>query len=118
MRIIDGEKYCIHGHSGYNLRAVDDVPFLGVNLSPAASAANSATASVSFVMYRMYRELKLYWSKVGIKRKMRSGESAVGLLYIAAMFLENLRICIYLNTISQYLRYPPPTLHQYLNYKN
>ena len=48
---------------------------------------------------------------------MRTGESPIGALYIAAMLLKNLRNYVYPNSISQYTLCAPPTLEDYLDHK-
>lgn len=118
MMLHDGVQYFIHGDSGYNERVFMDVPFSSANLTPAQRAANMSTASVRVTVEWMYKEVKLYWSTVDFKRKMRIGEGPVGLLYIAAMMLTNFRNCIYPNSVSQYFKCSPPTLEEYLTHKD
>lgn len=117
MMLFNGIQYFIHGDSGYSARAYLDVPFSGSNLTPAQKSANCATAAVRVTVEWMYKEVKLYWSTVDFKRKMRIGEAPVGLLYIAAMLLTNFRNCIYPNTVSQYFNCNPPSLEEYLLHK-
>lgn len=59
-------------------------------------------------------EVKLYWSKVDFKHKMRIAESPVGAIYLAAILLTNLRNCVYPNKVSLYFDYAPPRLSKYL----
>lgn len=42
----------------------------------------------------MFKKIKLYWSTVYYKRKMRLGESPVGTLSIPAMLITNRRNCV------------------------
>lgn len=115
---IDGVQYYIHGDSGYNRRITVDVPFQGANLPVAMRAANEATAAVRVTVEWTYMEVKLYWTTVDFKRKLRVGEAAVGLVYIGAILLHNIRGCMYRNQVSQYFRCDPPSLEEYLTHKD
>lgn len=116
--LLGGEQYYIHADSGYNRRDVIDVPFQGANICPAARAANESTARARVTVEWCYKEIKLYWTTVDFKRKLRVGESSVGSLYIASMLLHNIRSCIQPNTISQYFCCPPPSVAEYLSHKD
>lgn len=54
--------------------------------------------------------MKDYWTFLNYKRNMRTGESPVGLLYIAAMLLRNICNFMYPGPVSQYFKCDPPTL--------
>lgn len=111
-------QYYIHGDSGYNRRCYLDVPFCGANITPAQRAANRSTSAVRVTVEWMYKEIKLYWTTTDFKRKMRTRENAVALLYLASMLLTNVRTCLYHeNTVSQYFKCRPPTLQLYLEHK-
>ena len=114
---VGGCQYYVHGDSGYNRRDVVDVPFQGAHLSGAQLAANRTTSSVRVTVEWSYKDVKLYWTVVDYKRKMRAGESAVGLLYIGAMLMHNIRNCLYPGTVSQYFKCSPPSLEEYLYHK-
>lgn len=118
MMFLDGVQYFIHGDSGYNERAFLDIPFSGAHLTPVQKAANKETATVRVTVEWMYKEVKLYWTTVDFKRKMRIGEAPVGLLYVSAMLLTNFRNCLYPNTVSQYFNCTPPSLGDYLSHKD
>ena len=114
---IDGERYCIYGDSGYNRRWFIEVPYQGSNLTPAQVAFYTAMASVRITMEWIFKELKLYFTSMDYKRKLKVFESAVGSLYLAAILPRNMRNCVYPNQVSEYLGCPPPTLEHYLEHK-
>ena len=115
---VNGVQYYFHGDTGYNRRHYLDVPFAGGNLSPAQRAANKSTGAARVTVEWMYKEIKLYWTTSDFKRKLRAGESPVGLLYLTSMFLMNVRTCYYReNTVSQYFNCSPPSLQEYLQHK-
>ena len=115
VMMVNGIQYCLYGDSGYSLRLFLEVPFQGSNLTHSQRALNVAMSRVRVTVEWAFKEVKLYWTTVDFKRKMRFAESPVGALYLAAMLLTNMRNCIYPNTISQYFRCLPPTLDEYLN---
>ena len=116
--LVDGKQYCIYGDSGYNRRIFLEVPFQGSSLSSAQKAFNAGMSSVRVTVEWMFKEIKIYWSSVDFKRKLRVRQSPVGLLYLSAMLLTNIRNCCYPNTISQYFGVKPPTLEDYLSHKD
>ena len=118
LLFVDGKQYCVYGDSGYNRRSYMEVPIQGSHLSNAQKAFNAAMSRARVTVEWIFKEVKQYWSTVDFKRKMRSGESPVASLYLAAMLLTNMRNCVYPNPISQYFRYTPPTLEDYLAHKD
>lgn len=46
--------------------------------------------------------VRLYWNIFDFKRKMRVSKRAVGLFYLRAMLLYNMRSCLYPNATAQY----------------
>ena len=114
---VRGKQYCIYGDFGYNQRPFLEVPCKGSNLSAPHRAFNSVMSRGIVTVEWYFKEVKLYWSTMDYKKKMRTGESPVGALYIAAMLLTNFRNCVYPNSISQYFLCAPPTLEDYLDHK-
>eukprot|EP00171_Calliarthron_tuberculosum_P001528 IDg1528t1 len=92
-----------------------DWTLYGSNLSPAQRAFNLAMSKVRVTVEWVFKKVKLYWTTLDFKRKLRIAEAPVGTLYICGMLLTNMRNCIYPNTISQYFNCTPPTLEQYLS---
>lgn len=115
---VNGVQFYVHADSGYNRRTVIDVPFQGAHLTRAQKKANTATASVRVTVEWAYKEVKLYWTTVDFKRKLRVGEVAVGMMYMGAILLHNIRNCLYPNTISQYFQCHPPALVDYIHHKD
>lgn len=74
-------------------------------------------SSVRVTVEVFFKEVNKYRSAVDFKRKMRIGIGPVGLVYLVAIILINIRNCIHPNQISQYFNCIPPTLNEYLTHK-
>ena len=98
---VGGKQYCIYGDSRYNQPLFLEEPYQGSNLSAPHRAFNSAMSRGRITVEWYFQEVELYWSTMNYKRKMQTGESPVGALYIAAMLLTNLRDCVYPKSLSQ-----------------
>ena len=114
---IGGKRYCIFGDSGYNRRWFMEIPFQGSNLSAQQVAFNKAVSSARITVEWIFKEVKLYFTTMDYKRKMKVFESPVGSLYLAAMLRSNMRNCIYRNQVASYFNCTPPTLEDYLHHK-
>jgi len=112
---VSGTRYCIYGDSGYNRRWYLEVPFKGTTLTPAQTAFNKAMSSIRISVEWIFKEVKMHFTVVDFKRKMKILESPIGLLFLCCMFLSNCRNCVYHNQISQYFECAPPTLEEYLS---
>lgn len=110
----EGKRYCIYGDSGYNRRWFMEVPNQGSNLTGNQKAFNKAMASVRITVEWIFKEVKLYFTTMDFKRKLKVLESPVGLLYSTSMLLCNMRNCLYPNQIARYFRCTPPQLEEYL----
>lgn len=102
----------------YNQRSVVDVSFQGSNVSPAQSSFSKAMFSVRIGVEWIFKEVIMKFSTIDFKRKMKVCESAVGILYLAAILLYNFRNFLYANQISTYFECPPPDLKMYVTHKN
>eukprot|EP00171_Calliarthron_tuberculosum_P004888 IDg4888t1 len=103
--------------SGYNARAFLEVPFQGASLSNPQTAFNTSMSGARVTVEWMYMEVKLYWTSVDFKRKMRVFQSPWRLIYRGALLLTNFRNCEYPNTVSQYFKCKPPSLEEYLTHR-
>lgn len=115
---VDGQLFCIYGDSGYGARWYLYIPFRGSNLCEARRKFNEAMSMARVTVEWFFKEVKLYWTSVDFKRKLRINESGVSTMYIAAVLLTNFRNCVYPNSISQYFEVEPPSLEEYLNHKD
>ena len=79
---VGGKQYCISGDFRYNQRPFLKVPYQGSNLGAPHRAINGAIwrGKVTVEWYLM--EVKLYWSTMDYKRKMRARSRLWG-LYIS-----------------------------------
>lgn len=75
-------------------------------------------AKIRVTVKWVFEEVKRYWKTLDYKRKMRSCESPVGALYITAMLLENMRKCVYPNSVAQFFDCIPTSLEEYLLHKD
>ena len=114
----EGKQYCIYGDSGYNQRWFIDVPFQGSNIFPAQCAFNKAMSSVRISVDWIFKEVKLQFSAIDFKRKMKVREHPVGMIYLASILLSNFRNCLHPNQMSRYFDCPPPDLTTYVNHRN
>jgi hypothetical protein len=56
------------------------------------------------------------WPFAAYKSKQKLlGGSNVGVTYLLASFLSNLKCCVEGNEVSRYFGCDPPTLHEYIN---
>jgi nuclease HARBI1 len=117
VSVVGGVQYCVYGDSGYNARPFVEVPLSGHQVNEDQSAYNKAMSSCRISVEWIFKEVKMYWTSVDYKRKMRLLECPVGALYISAHLLTNFRNCVYPNPISQYFNCRPPSLEEYLSHK-
>lgn len=80
------------------------VLFQGSHLNASRRALNKAMYRVHAIVEWIFTEIKLYWTNLDWKRKMRISESPIGALYLTAMLLTNMRSCVYANTVSQFVK--------------
>ena len=114
----NGRQFCLYGDSGYNRRIYLDVPFQGSNLIASQTVANVNMSKSRVTVEWIFKEIKLYWTAVDFKRKLRVEQLPAGTLYTGAMLLTNIRNCCYPNSVSQYFDCQPPTLDEYLSHKD
>ena len=114
---VEGTGSCQFGDSGYTRRWFVDVPYQGSNLSAEQREFNKSMSSSRITVESIFKEVKMYFSTLNYKRKLKVLESPVGSLYISEMLLCNMRNCIYPNQISQYFNCTPPTLEDYVQHK-
>ena len=112
------EKFCLFGDSGYNERWYLIVPFSGTSMNPPQQLFNKSMSSVRITIEWIFKEIKLYYSTVDFKRKLRLGESSVGMLYKAAMLVTNIRNAIYPNQVAQFFQCEPLSLEEYLRFSD
>lgn len=114
---VNNEMYCIYGDSGYSARWFLYIPFSGSNICESRRKFNEYMSKSRVTVEWYFKEVKLYWTILDFKRKLRVNEGAVGKLYIAGVLLTNFRNCVYPNTISQYFKEDPPTLEEYVYHR-
>lgn len=112
---IDGRQYVVYGDSGYSARVFLEIPFDGASLSAVKKAFNKAMSKSRVTVEWFFKEVKLLWSFVDCKRRLRLKQMPVGLLYRAAVLLTNFRNCVEANEISQFFNCPPPSLDEYIS---
>lgn len=66
----------------------------------------------------IFKEMRLYWTILDVKRELRIGESPVAAFYISGILLCDIRNCIYPNRLSQYFGCLPPRLEDFLTSKS
>lgn len=102
MCYVGGAKYYIDADSGQKRRLLVEVPFQRANLFSIQTTVNKQTAADRVTDESSYAEVKLHWNTFDFKRKMRVSKRAVGLFYLRAMLLYNMRSCLYPNATAQY----------------
>ena len=108
------KQYVLFGDSGYNWRHFMEFTFQGSNLNVNQSAFNFSMSKVRVTVEWIFKEVKLYFPVCDTKRKMKLGESPVGLLYLGTMLMCNLHNSCYPNQISRYFGVTPPSLQEYV----
>ena len=92
----------MYGDSGYNLRLYLQVTYQGAEVPADERAFNLAMATGRITVEWLFKELKMYWTTMDYRRKLRVLQAPVDTLHIACMLLNNLRTCMYGNQISKY----------------
>ena len=77
---------------------------------------NKSMSIVRITIEWIFKEIKLYHSTVD--RKLRLGESSVGMLYKAAMLVTNIRNAIFPNQVAQFFQCKPLSLEEYLRFSD
>ena len=113
-----GTRYCIYGDPGYNNRWFLETPFQGSNISPEQQTFNTAMSSIRITVEWAFKEVKLYWTSLDFKRKMKIGECPIAMLYLNGVVLSNFRNCFYPNQTSSYFHCKPPSFEEYIDVQN
>ena len=77
-----------------------EVPIEGSNITADEKVCNKSMSKCRITVEWLFKEIKIQWTALDFKRKMKVGESPVGSLYLAGMLLSNCRNCCYPNIIS------------------
>lgn len=112
---IEGERFCIWGDPGYNNRWFLETPFQGANLSLAQKAFNTAISTVRITVEWAFEQVKLYWTSVDFKRKLKVREIPISLLYQTGVLLSNFHNCFHPNQTSIYFSCPPISFEEYIS---
>ena len=91
-----------------------EVPFQGRKLSAAQRAFNKAMSSVRIIVEWIFTKVKMQFTVMDFKRKMKLFESPIGLMFLCCMFFSNCRNFIYSNQIFQYFNCLSLTPENYL----
>lgn len=62
-----------------------------------------------------FKEIKLQYTKMDFKMKLKPFESPIGIVYNAIIILANLCNCIYRNQISLFSNCNTPSLEEYIS---
>ena len=106
MLSIGDKQYVFYGDSGYNHCSYLEVPLDGANLSPGRIRFNRAMSSVRITVEWAFKEVKMHWTSVDFKRKLRLLESPISSLYVGAVLIADYRNCFYPNETSQSFKLP------------
>ena len=94
-----------------------EIPFQDSNLSVQQVAFKKAMYSARITVEWIFKDVKLHFTTLRYKRKMKVFESPVGFLYLAAMLLSHMRKCLYRNQVAAFFSCAPPTLEDHLDHK-
>lgn len=114
---VDSTQYCIYGDRVYARIWFLEMPFQGRNLTAEPLACNKAISSARITVEWVFKDVKLFFSSVDRKRNLRLNQSCVGLLYLSALLLYNIRNFIYPSLILKYFESRPPYLEEYQSHK-
>lgn len=73
----DAKQYTLYGGLGYNDLIYLKVTFQGTSLTSYQEAYNKGMSTARVTLEWMFKEIKLYWTTVGFKRKLKIAESPV-----------------------------------------
>lgn len=111
---VDGFQYCLYGDSGYNNREYLCIPFQG-HVNEDQRKFNQVMSGARVTVEWMFKELKLSWTTMDFKRKLKVKEAPVGSCYVLATLLCNIQSCFYGNQVATYFNCAPPTLEEFLS---
>ena len=114
---VQNKQYCLYGVSGYNGRVYLEVPLQGAQLNENHKSFNMAISKSRVTVEWMFKEIKMFWTTMDYKRKLRILQAPSAALYFSGMVLCNIRNCMYPNEISQYFQCPPPRLDEFLSWR-
>ena len=95
-----------------------EVPIERSNITADEEVCNKSMRKCRITVEWLFKEIKIQWTALDFKRKMKIGESPVGSMYLAEILLRNCRNCCYPNTISQYFSCTPLSLENYVRHKD
>ena len=94
-----------------------EVTIEGFNVSADEKVRKKSMSKCHVIVQGPFKEIKIQWTTLDFKRKMKIGENPVGSIYLAGMLLSNCRNRAYPNTISQYFSCTAP-LENYFMHKD
>lgn len=112
--VVDGEQYYLYADAAYVLRAWLQIAFAGDNLTDAQAAYNTAMSALRVSVEWAFKDIKQVFSYLDYSRKLKLQEGPVGLLYLVAALLWNLRSCLYGSQTSSFFGCSPPSVEKYL----
>ena len=113
----EGRQFYIYGDSGCNRRAWMEVPIEGSEITADEKVCNKSMSKCRITVEWLFKEIKIQWTALNFRRKMKIGKSPVGSIYLAGILLRNSRNCCYPNTVSQYFSCTP-SLENYVKHKD
>lgn len=91
-----------------------ELMFNGSNPQSYQSGLNKGMAVGRVKIEWIFEEIKAYFTKVDLKRKMKVMESPAGSLYFSAMWLYNISLFLCPPQTSLYFSWLPPASNKYL----
>ena len=106
---------CIYGDPAYPLRIHRQAPFRQRLLTPQQQAYNGSMSAVRSSVEWLFSDIVNYFKFLDFKKKLKTGLSQVGKMYIVCAILQNVLTCLYGNSTSQFFDLDPPSLEDYFS---
>ena len=111
--VVDGNQYYLYGDAAYMIRPWLQAAFSGLT-TPEQEECNGRIKVPRTAFEWGFKDEKQTCSTLDYPRKLKIGESPVGLLYHTAALVWDLRCCAYGGATSTFLTCPPPRWEEYL----
>jgi len=111
--VVDGSQYYLYGDAAYMICPWLQAAFSAL-MTPEQEECNGTMKVPRTAVEWRFKDVKQTCSTLDYPRKLKVGESPVGLLYHTAALVWDLRCCAYVAATSTFFTCPPPRWEEYL----
>ena len=109
----NGQPPCIYGDPAYPMQIHLQTPYKEANLTRDQKNYNKPMKGVRVAVEWLFGEIKTYFKFADFKTQLKVGLNSVGKIYLVCGLLQNPRIHLYGNKVSEYFEMDPMTLEEY-----